>query len=151
MASSGPVAGMVGLLMLAAGCASPSADLALLGGRVWTGTSLTLPQPGHETTALAVRSGRVIAVGSDAEIVRLIGPQTTKLALNGRRVVPGFMDNHIHFISGGLELDDRCPSNGATASPPRPGPAAGRRAKCASASTSNRRDPCAARPRRDPV
>jgi predicted amidohydrolase YtcJ len=78
------------------GCAAP-ADVILVGGRVWTGTGTT-------ATAVAVRDGKVITVGEDEAVERLAGAGTERIALAGRLVVPGFMDNHTHFIAGGLEL-----------------------------------------------
>jgi hypothetical protein len=83
-------------LLGAVGCAGP-ADVVLTGGSVWTGT-------GAEATAVAIRDGRIIAVGDDAAIERLAGTGTERVALDGRFVVPGFMDNHTHFIDGGFEL-----------------------------------------------
>ena len=94
------------LPLLAGGCAAPPADTVFLGGHVWTGTSATYPVAGVEPTALAIRAGTVVAVGGDAEIARLAGPATRRVALNGRRVVPGFVDDHVHFISGGLDLEE---------------------------------------------
>ena len=43
-------------------------------------------------------------VGPDREIEALVGPDTRHIDLGGRRVVPGFADNHTHFIAGGFEL-----------------------------------------------
>jgi hypothetical protein len=83
-------------LLGAVGCASP-ADVVLIGGRVWTGT-------GTEATAVAVREGRIVAVGEDAAVERLAGSATERVALEGRFVVPGLIDNHTHFIDGGFEL-----------------------------------------------
>lgn len=81
----------------------PPADLVLTGGRIWTGPGS--PTGGPEApTAVAIRGGRIVAVGSDAEIERYRGPRTQTIRLAGRRVVPGFMDNHTHFIAGGLTL-----------------------------------------------
>jgi predicted amidohydrolase YtcJ len=78
------------------GCAGP-ADVVLTGGHVWTGA-------GTDATAVAVRDGRIIAVGNDAAVERLGGSGTETVALDGRFVVPGFMDNHTHFVEGGFEL-----------------------------------------------
>jgi predicted amidohydrolase YtcJ len=75
------------------------ADLVLVGGRIWTGG----PGP-SEPTALAVRGERVLAIGSDAEVLGFVGPRTDRIDLRGRRVVPGFIDAHTHFIAGGFEL-----------------------------------------------
>jgi len=79
-----------------AGCGG-SADVILTGGRVWTGT-------GTDASAVAVRDGRIVAVGDDPTIERLAGANTERVALEGRMVVPGFIDNHTHFIEGGFDL-----------------------------------------------
>ena len=78
------------------GCSAP-ADLVLTGGTVWTGT-------GVGATAVAVRGGTIVAVGDDDAIEGFVGPGTERVALAGRMVVPGLMDNHTHFISGGFDL-----------------------------------------------
>jgi len=54
--------------------------------------------------ALAVRCGRIIAVDDDAQIRALAGPDTEQLNLQGRTVLPGFTDAHIHLVSYGLSL-----------------------------------------------
>jgi predicted amidohydrolase YtcJ len=78
--------------------ASP-ADLVLVSARIWTG------DPGQpDPSALAVRAGRIVAVGSDAEIRRLRGPKTVVVEGKGRRVVPGFIDCHTHMSMGGFNL-----------------------------------------------
>ncbi len=87
----------------AAAAPAQTADMILTGGRVWTGPGATVEGP-EAPTALALRDGRVMAVGSDGEIRRLAGPATRRLALDGRRVIPGLMDNHTHFMDGGFEL-----------------------------------------------
>ena len=82
------------------GCASApqEADLILTGGTVWAG-------PGEPSaSAVAVREGRVLAVGSDPEVRGYLGPQTREIPLDGRLVVPGFSDDHTHFMSGGFQL-----------------------------------------------
>lgn len=90
------------LSMLLSSCAGPateSADFVLLGGVVWTGV------PGAALTeAVAVRSGKIQAVGSAAEIQGFVGPETEVLELDGRMIVPGFIDSHTHFIPGGFQL-----------------------------------------------
>lgn len=97
--------------LLAAACADGdrtgeedlTADLILTGGLVWSGPGTPASGP-DAPTALAVREGRVQAVGSDADVAALAGPETERIELAGRRVVPGFLDNHTHFIEGGFEL-----------------------------------------------
>ncbi|HEY7737550.1 MAG TPA: amidohydrolase family protein, partial [Candidatus Limnocylindria bacterium] len=59
--------------------------------------------PGAEpASALAVAEGRIVAVGSDADIEPLVGPGTTVHRLHGETVVPGFQDAHCHAVYGGL-------------------------------------------------
>ena len=72
-------------------------ELALLGGSVIT---VDPAQPRAE--AVAVAGGRIVAVGSDREIRELIGPATDVIELDGRTVLPGFQDAHLHFAHGGM-------------------------------------------------
>ncbi len=72
------------------------ADLVLRGGRVWAGKGLP------PATALAARDGRVLVVGSDADVASLAGPKTRVIELRGRLAVPGFNDAHVHFLDGGF-------------------------------------------------
>jgi predicted amidohydrolase YtcJ len=51
--------------------------------------------------AVAIRGGRIAAVGRSADVARLAGPRTRRIALGGRVVVPGFIDAHDHV--GGAE------------------------------------------------
>ncbi len=71
----------------------PTADIVLTGGKV-----VTVDDRFSIGQAIAVRDKRVMAVGSNAEINRLKGPQTRVIALNGRTVIPGLIDNHSHWI-----------------------------------------------------
>lgn len=77
----------------------PSAEFALLNGRIWTGNK---SQPWVE--AIASRGERVIAVGSNAEIRKLIDAKTQVIELGGKLAVPGFIDDHTHFIESGFHL-----------------------------------------------
>ena len=52
--------------------------------------------------ALAVRGGRIAAIGRSAEIGALAGPATRVIDLDGRTVIPGLIDSHIHAIRAGL-------------------------------------------------
>jgi hypothetical protein len=85
---------------LAAPAPGPAADLLLTGGRVWTADP---SRPFAE--AVAVREGRVVFVGSDAEAARWKGPKTQSIALRGRFVTPGFEDAHLHLMSGARNLE----------------------------------------------
>src|SRR5215469_14542384 len=53
--------------------------------------------------ALAVTNGRIVAVGSNAEINQLKGSKTQVVDLGGHFVMPGFNDAHTHLASGGFE------------------------------------------------
>lgn len=83
------------------GCsvAPQPADLVLTGGTVWTGVAGAAPAQG-----IAVRGGRIVAVGTGDEVQRYIGPGTRRLDLAGRFVVPGLIDDHTHFLGGGFQL-----------------------------------------------
>ena len=81
------------------GAAPPPADLILRGGKIVT------VDPGHpEAEALAARGGRIIAVGTNAEIEPLRGPATEVIELGGRLVIPGFIEGHAHFVGLGRAL-----------------------------------------------
>lgn len=85
--------------LLAAACSRPvPADLVVY-GRVWTGDTA---QPFVQ--AVATRGDTVIALGDSGTIARLVGPATTVLGNGNGLVAPGFMDDHVHFLSGGFQL-----------------------------------------------
>ncbi|HEV2064009.1 MAG TPA: amidohydrolase family protein, partial [Thermoanaerobaculia bacterium] len=91
---------MIGAVMILAAVAAQSpADLILVSGKIWTGDPAR-----PEAQALAVAGGRIVAVGSDGDILPLRGPKTRVLGARGRRVVPGFIDSHTHMTMGGLNL-----------------------------------------------
>jgi predicted amidohydrolase YtcJ len=73
------------------------ADLALVGGRL-----ATMDPARSWAAALAVRDGRIVAVGDDATVRTRIGPRTRVIELRGRTVTPGFGDAHVHPVHGGL-------------------------------------------------
>ena len=87
-----------GTLPQTAGDPGP-ADLVILNGRIYT---LDDARPWAE--ALAVRRGRIAAVGSTAEIKPLAGQQTTILDLKGAFATAGFNDAHVHIESTGALL-----------------------------------------------
>ncbi len=55
-------------------------------------------------SAVAVRDGRLVAVGPDAIVAERIGPRTRVIELRGRTVTPGFQDAHVHPVHGGLAM-----------------------------------------------
>ena len=60
------------------------------------GTILTIDQRRPEAEALAVREGRIQALGTVDELAPFIGPQTTRVDLNGQTLLPGFVEAHTH-------------------------------------------------------
>jgi predicted amidohydrolase YtcJ len=75
------------------------ADLLIVGAPVYTAD---LARPWAD--AVAVRAGRVGAVGPERDLAELRGPSTRVLRLDGGLVLPGFQDAHVHTAAGGLEL-----------------------------------------------
>jgi hypothetical protein len=86
-------------LLAAAGLPAIEAELVLTGGKVWT-VDAKLP----EAHAVAVWRGQIVAVGDDAAVEAFAGPRTRRIELAGRRVLPGFVDSHVHLLAGGLQL-----------------------------------------------
>ena len=56
-------------------------------------------------TALAVADGRIIAAGSDQDVMRHAHERTQRIDLKGRTVIPGLNDSHLHVIRGGLNFN----------------------------------------------
>ena len=83
-------------------------DLVLTRGRVYT-----MDAARSWAEAVAVRAGRITAVGSSAEIEALRGPETHVVDLHGRMLLPGFQDAHLHPTSGGL-MQVQCDLHGTT-------------------------------------
>src|ERR1700732_2597144 len=52
--------------------------------------------------AVAIKGDRIVAVGSNQEITQLAGPNTKRVDLKGKSVVPGLIDNHAHYMRAGL-------------------------------------------------
>lgn len=74
-----------------------TADLIIVAGRVFDGTVRTA------STAVAVRGGRIVRVGSDAEVRALAGAATRVIDAAGGLIHPGFVDAHIHAAFAGVE------------------------------------------------
>ena len=72
-------------------------ELVLVNGKV-----LTMDSRSTVTEAVAVRDGKILAVGNNATIKPLAGPQTRVIDLAGKAVVPGLIDTHAHFKAAGL-------------------------------------------------
>jgi predicted amidohydrolase YtcJ len=61
------------------------------------GTIITVDEKNSIAQAVAVKDGKILAVGTDAEIGKLKGGKTQVVDLNGKTLVPGFIDGHSHF------------------------------------------------------
>src|SRR3954470_10809344 len=77
-----------------------TADLVLVNGKI-----TTLDRANPQARAVAIRNGRFQAVGEEREIIALTGPETQRIDLNGRRVISGLIDSHMHVIRGGLNYN----------------------------------------------
>jgi predicted amidohydrolase YtcJ len=111
---------LVALAIALQGCASrPSADLLLVGGRVYT---LSWPDPDGEgrpnaaapfgadgwrpdAEAIAIAGGRIIYVGDRAAAEKLASPATRTIDLKGATVLPGLIDSHVHLANLGANLE----------------------------------------------
>src|SRR6266511_1912898 len=71
-------------------------DLILSNGKI-----ITVDDTFSIAQAVAVRGDRIVAVGSNADINKLAGPNTRRVDLHGKSVVPGMIDNHAHFQEEG--------------------------------------------------
>jgi predicted amidohydrolase YtcJ len=81
------------------------ADLVLKNGKI-----VTLDDRKPVAEALAARGGRIVVVGANEEVAKLVGPNTNVIDLDGRFAMPGFIEGHGHFTSLGqtkMELDLR--------------------------------------------
>jgi len=79
---------------------SPSADVILLHARIYT---VNAQQPWAE--ALAIRDGKILAVGTDGDIAHYRTASTKVIDAKGRLVLPGFTDCHVHFMDGSFSLE----------------------------------------------
>ena len=84
--------------------AANEADLVIMNAKIFTAS-----QNIGETEAVAVKNGRFLAVGTNDEIQRYVGPYSKIIDALGKSVLPGFIDSHIHISSGtayvqGLDL-----------------------------------------------
>jgi len=79
----------------------PAADLIITNAKIWT---VDASQPLAQ--AVAVLEDRIVAVGSNAAVDAWRGPNTKVIDAAGKLLLPGFNDAHVHFVSGGEQLDN---------------------------------------------
>jgi predicted amidohydrolase YtcJ len=107
--------GRLVVVMVALGCFAPGplradpADMLLLNGRI-----VTLDDTSSIGEALAITGDRIVATGSSDEMRKLGGPATRMIDLDGRTVIPGLIDSHIHLIRAGFRYATEVDWSGAT-------------------------------------
>jgi predicted amidohydrolase YtcJ len=78
----------------------PAADLIITNAKVWT-----VDRVHPSAQAVAVLGDRIVAVGSNADVDVWRGHDTKVIDAGGKLLLPGFNDAHVHFVSGGLQLE----------------------------------------------
>ncbi|MCP3675730.1 MAG: amidohydrolase [Gammaproteobacteria bacterium] len=88
---------VISILLSTGYFAEEIADTIYSNGKIWTGDSAN-----PKATAIAIKANKIIGVGSLAELIKLKNTATKMIDLHGKRVTPGFIDNHTHFseVSG---------------------------------------------------
>lgn len=76
--------------------AADVADLVLLNGKI-----ATVDETTPEAQALAATNGRIVALGTDADVEAFIGDETEVIDLDGRLAIPGFIEGHGHYMGVG--------------------------------------------------
>ena len=72
--------------------------------RIWTGGPvITINDNMPRAEAVAERGGHIVAVGKQADVMKLRGPSTQMIDLKGRALLPGFIDPHGHVLGGGMQ------------------------------------------------
>lgn len=84
---------LAGLFVLGAGMLCAQSDLILTNGKI-----ITVDERFSIAQAVAIRGDRVVATGTNQEIARLAGPNTRRIDLKGKAVIPGLIDNHMHLL-----------------------------------------------------
>jgi len=97
------MAGLVAaaVLLAAAGCSKPVTEDALSDTVVYSGGDI-LTMAGRDAAyaeALAVRDGKILAVGTRDEVAKAAGAEATQVDLAGKTLLPGFIDGHSHLLN----------------------------------------------------
>ena len=87
---------LFGLLIM--GC-EENADVLILNGKIWT-----VDEKQSLTEAVAIKGDKILAVGWSQDMKGLVDQQTEIIDVEGKLVLPGFNDAHLHFLGGGLSL-----------------------------------------------
>lgn len=86
-----------------------SADIALVNGKV-----LTVDASFSAQQAVAVRGERLLSVGDNSQIKQFIDSQAKVIDLKGKTIIPGLIDNHVHFIRHALRWEHEARIDGVT-------------------------------------
>ncbi len=92
--AAGVALGIGAVTLMAQQAAAP--DVILSNGKI-----ITVDDRFSIAQAIAIRGDRFVAVGTNQDITKLAGPNTRRIDLRGRAVVPGLIDNHAHFMEEG--------------------------------------------------
>jgi hypothetical protein len=93
------VVGILVWLVLACSASAQTPDTILVNGKI-----LTVDAQSSVREALAVRDGRIVALGTTADMRKLAGPQSRVIDLQGRTVIPGLIDSHLHAVRAALSF-----------------------------------------------
>src|SRR5258706_4553209 len=74
----------------------PAEDLILINGKI-----ITVDEKFTIAQAVAVKGDRIVAVGTNQQIGQMAGPNTRRIDVRGKTVVPGLIDNHMHLLRAG--------------------------------------------------
>ena len=84
--------------------AAMSGAMAQPAERIWSGGPIiTMNDKAMRAQAIAEAGGKIVAVGSKAQVMKLKGPNTQVIDLQGRTLLPGFVDAHGHLVIGGMQ------------------------------------------------
>lgn len=100
---------LLAIPLLAVAASAQPADTLLVNGKI-----LTVDRAFSTREALAIRDGRIVALGGNPEIRRLAGPLTRVIDLEGRTAIPGLIDSHLHAIRAALSFSTEVNWIGAT-------------------------------------
>ena len=89
------------LLIMLASCnrKDRQADMIIINAQIWTGNI-----ENSRTSAMAIRGDRIMALGTTEQLIPLAGDKTHIIDLQGYFITPGFIDSHVHFLTGGKNL-----------------------------------------------
>jgi predicted amidohydrolase YtcJ len=93
---------LLAVMPAAAMAQSAAPDMVLLRGKI-----ITVDDQGSTAQALAIKDGRITAVGATTAVEALAGAATIRVDLGGRTVIPGLIDSHIHALRDGLTFGVR--------------------------------------------